>query len=256
MAAYEIDVIRKGVAVLRALRRADGEAGVTDLSRAVGLGKATTFRILYTLTLEGLVKQDPETKRYRLGPELIALGRAATDAYDLRREAKPIMEHLTAETGLPSYLNVAGASEVVCLDHRASLANIDLYGQAGRTLPYHACPSGLVLLAFGPPERVEQVIGRGLQRYASGTIVDADQLRAELERVRRIGYAAAVADLEESVSSISAPIRDHRGEVTAALGLAGFTAMLDIADDLVSRVLRAADAISAQQRSAMAGAVA
>jgi DNA-binding IclR family transcriptional regulator len=251
MPGYEIDVLRKAVLVLRALAEKEGNLGVSELGREIGIGKASVFRILHTLAEHGFVRQDPDTKAYALGPALIVLGQAAADGIDFRREARPAMEDLTAESGMPTYLNVPGTHDVVCLEHVPSLAGINLYGREGHTMPYHACPSGLVLLAYGPPERLERVLADGLRRYASRTLVGKRALRIELEQVRAQGYSVGVDDLEEGVTSIAAPVRDLAGRVIGALGVAGFSHLFDgRVDELVLRVQESAAAISAAGRPA------
>jgi IclR family acetate operon transcriptional repressor len=239
VAAYEIDAVRKAVRVLHALADADGGVGVSELGRDLGIGKASVFRLLRTLAELGLVQQDSETRQYRLGPELIPLGQAASDSIDLRSVARPAMERLTGGTGMPSYLNVAGSRDVVCLEHVRSLSQIDLYGQAGHTMPYHACPSGLVLLAFGPGDRLERAFSLGLPRYGRNTIVSRRALRAALADVRSRGYAFG----------IDAPIFDHHGSVVGALGLAGFSHMFEPRrESLIAAVAGAAAEISSGGR--------
>jgi IclR family KDG regulon transcriptional repressor len=223
------------------------DLGVSDLSKKLGIAGATAFRILYTLRLEGLVKQDSDTKRYRLGADLAALGQAAADRFDVRHEALPTMERLSSESGMPSYLNIAGSSEVVCIEHVASLGNIDLYGRAGRTMPFHACPSGYVLLAFGSPDLLKKVMGAPLRKFGKNSVVDPAAILGILEGVRAQGYAYGESDLEDGVTSVSAPIRDHTGNVIAAIGLAGFSVMFDGHEQrLVEVLLNAAREISTQ----------
>lgn len=243
MSQYELDGVRKTVAVLRALA-ATSDIGVADLSRSLGFGKTTTFRILYTLEKEGLVHQNDSTRRYRLGADLAVLGRAAEDAFDLRSNARPVMEKLAADTGLPVFLNVAGAKEVVCLEHVASLHTLELSGRAGRTLPYHACPSGYVLLANGPDELVQSVMAGELKAFASRT-PDAGELAERIERAKEQGYAFSDSDLDEGVASLAAPIHDIGGEVIASLGLAGFSVIFESTmHELVGALLGAAAQIS------------
>ncbi|MGH3008416.1 MAG: IclR family transcriptional regulator [Gaiellaceae bacterium] len=248
MPEYEITVVRRAALVLRALAQS-GPLGVSELSRELGIGKASVFRLLHTLTQDGLVRQDVSTSRYGLGPELVVLGQAAAEGLDLSAHARPRMERLSQETGLPSYLNVAGALDVVCLKHVPSMAGINLYGEAGHTMPYHACPSGLVLLAFGPPERVEQVIERGLKRYGSQTITEPKLLLEALAAARAAGFASGADDLEDGVSSIAAPITDAAGCVVASLGLAGFSHLFTKRFELlVAAVREAASEISFSSR--------
>jgi IclR family KDG regulon transcriptional repressor len=245
MPNYEIDAVRRAVRVLQGVAESEGGIGVSDLARQLELGKASVFRLLRTLDELGLVEQDSESRQFRLGPELIVLGQAASESIDLRATARPRMERLSSATGMPSYLNVPGNRDVVCLEHVPSLSRIDLYGQAGHTMPYHACPSGLVLLAFGPNERLERALSLGLSRYGRGTIVSRRALRAALEEVRLRGYAFGTDDLEDGVTSVAAPICDARGSVIGALGLAGFSHMFDgRLDSMISAVEEAAADVS------------
>ena len=244
MPEYQITVVRRAALVLRTLAQR-GPLGVSELSREVRLGKTSVFRLLHTLSQEGLVRQDALTSQYSLGAELVVLGQAAVEGIDLRTHARPLMERLSRQTGLPSYLNVPGALDVVCLEHVPSLGGINLYGAAGHTMPYHACPSGLVLLAFGPPERVEQVLERGLNRYGSQTITERKRLHEALAATRDAGFASGVDDLEDGVSSIAAPIKDATDGVVASLGLAGFSHLFSPRfEELVEAVRQAASEIS------------
>jgi len=252
--SYEIDSVTRAVRVLQALADGSGGRGVSELGRGLGLGKASVFRVLRTLSELGLVQQDVETRQYRLGPELIPLGQAAAEATDLRGVARPVMEHLSRDTRMPCYLNVPGDRDVVCLEHVQSLAQIDLYGRAGHTMPYHACPSGLVLLAFGPPERLERVLRLGLRRYGRGTIVGRRAMRAALVEIRARGYAFGIDDLEDGVTSVAAPICDVHGAVVAALGLAGFSHMFDGRQEaMIAAVEAAAMQISTARRRPAVG---
>ncbi|MDQ6522473.1 IclR family transcriptional regulator [Nocardioides sp. LHD-245] len=252
MPRYEVEGVQKAISLLRALARADRPLGASDLGRELGLGRSTVFRLLYTLQLDGMVRQDEETKKYRLGPDLAALGRAASDDFDLRREARPAMEKLAAAVNLPVFLNVPGAADVICLEHVASLNVVELYGRAGSTLPYHACPSGYVLLAFGPAERLEQVLAGPLPRHASAT-PDADALRTVVEEVRRTGVAYGRDDLDEGVSSLAVPLLDSHGHPLASLGLAGFSVAFDDRLDDLTASLRAAAAQISEHPSPAVG---
>lgn len=245
MPRYEIEVIHKAVSVLRVLADSETECGASEIARRIGLGRSSTFRLLYTLQQEGMVRQDPHTRRYRLGPELSVLGRAASDQFELRREARPHMEALTAQTGLPTFLNVPGTHDVICVEHVTSLNTIELYGRVGHTLPYHACPSGYVLLAYGPSDRLDRVLASRLPTFGPNT-PHAESLLRIVADTRSRGYASARDDLEEGVSSLAVPITDPTGETIAALGIAGFSHLVDPRlDDLAAKLQATARAISA-----------
>lgn len=248
MPRYEVEGVQKAVGLLRELALSDGALGASELGRRVGLGRSTVFRLLYTLQLEGFVQQDGATKNYRLGPDLAVLGRAAAEAFDLRREARPAMERLAAETNLPVFLNVPGAADVICLEHVASLNTVELYGRANSTLPYHSCPSGYLLLAFGPQKLLLRVLAGPLTRYASDT-PDAETLRQRVDEARTTGFAYARDDLDQGVSSLAVAVHDIHGHTIASLGLAGFSVSFDERkNDLLDALRKVASQISEHNR--------
>lgn len=245
MAVYEIEAVRRAVAVLRAMAANGGDVGLAELSRTLDMDKSRVFRLLHTLTVEGLVSQDPDTKRFRLGADLAVLGHAAVDSFDLRREARPVMARLTESLGFPTYLNVAGSTDVVCIEHVASLSSIDLYGRAGRTMPYYACPSGYVLLAWGPEDRRTRVMGGMMPRLAAKTPLKPKHLARILDETRANGFAFGDADLEDGVSSMAAPIFSFQGDVIASLGIAGFSLTFDVGrEELSTELVAAAQEVS------------
>src|SRR6266498_5013541 len=63
----------------------EGELGVTDLGRGLGVHKATASRLAATLADGGLIERDPVSDRYRLGFGLIRLVGAALAGIDLVR---------------------------------------------------------------------------------------------------------------------------------------------------------------------------
>jgi DNA-binding IclR family transcriptional regulator len=78
-----------------------------------------------------------------------------------------------------------------------------------------------VLVAWSGEDIFRQVVKRGFQPFTPNTIRDAKRLAAELEKVRRDGYALDREEFQLGLTCIAAPVRDHSGRVVAALGLAG-----------------------------------
>jgi IclR family KDG regulon transcriptional repressor len=242
---YSVESVRRSVHILEAVGRENGALTLVDVSRRVELSKATVFRLLSTLAAEGLIDQDPLTKQYRLGPRMIALGQQALDGTELVNVGRPLLVELTEAFPLIAYLNVPAPSNVLAIERVPRLAGIE-FVRIGYEMPYHACASGLIFLAFGPPVRLAMVQAAPLERYGTGTIASRVELDDAVAQVRERGYAIDRNSLEEGVGAVAAPIRDHRGETVAAVGLTGTTALLaDIGWDRVSdEALRVARAIS------------
>src|SRR5574338_471796 len=90
---YVILAVRNALRVLEAFRD-EGQLGVTELARRLGLHKNNVFRILATLEQQGYVEQCGEHEAYRLGVRCLQLGRSYADARSLLRTARPVLEAL------------------------------------------------------------------------------------------------------------------------------------------------------------------
>jgi DNA-binding IclR family transcriptional regulator len=90
----------------------------------------------------------------------------------------------------------------------------------GSRAPAHCTSVGKALLAFQPAELVQQVIDNGLKRYTEHTITEPAALLTELALVRQKGYALDDEEIEVGLRCVAAPIRDHTGQVTAAISVA------------------------------------
>jgi len=87
--------VDRAAALLLALGDGRGQAGVTELARRLGLHKSTASRLLATLERRGLVDQDRESGKYRIGVAVIRLAEQAERTLDLAGIAMPELERLT-----------------------------------------------------------------------------------------------------------------------------------------------------------------
>ena len=90
----------------------------------------------------------------------------------------------------------------------------------GSRAPAHCTSVGKALLAYQPPEIVKQVLDLGLKRYTANTISDPQKLMDELAQIRTRGYAIDDEEIEAGLRCVAAPIRDHSGQVVAAISVA------------------------------------
>ena len=89
---------------------------------------------------------------------------------------------------------------------------------AGR-LPLHISSSGHILLAYGPPDLQERVLGRPLVRYTANTITTPEALRAALAETRRRGYTVLPGHVHEDAAGVAVPVRNALNDVVAALSV-------------------------------------
>ena len=242
-----VQSVERAISILEFLARY-GWSGVTDIGNALGVHKSTAFRLLSTLEAGGLVEQHADSGKYRLGGGLARLARSVSDEPNLSQQARPGCECLARHTEETVTLNVLEGTECVTIDQIASTSFVVSRSWLGRQTPLHCTSPGKIFLAFMPEEQLAEVLSAPLTRYTERTLVDEAQLRAEISRVRVNGYAVAVDELEDGLTSAAAPVRDQQGEVVAAMGISGPSYRLD-ADQLkklVPLVCQAADMASAR----------
>lgn len=209
--------------VLEALSSRRVPTGISDLAHQVGLHVSTVHRLLSTLVDRGYVRQDPETSRYHLGSRVFALASAADVHLDVRLVARPFLERLMRAAAETANLTIATESEVVYIDQVESAQLVKMFTQTGMRAPLYCTGCGKIFLAHRPAEAIESLLGRPFERHTSRTIVARPALEAELERIRKDGYAVDDEEMEEGVRCIAVPVYDRRSHVAAALSVSGPT---------------------------------
>lgn len=221
-------VVDRVVDILELFARVGPELGVSEVSRALDLKKATTHRLLTSLLRRGLLAQDAVTRRYRLGIKLWELGALVTNSVDWSGRAKPHLERLTSATGETTHLAILSDGQVLYVDKVEGAHSLRMPSQVGRRLPVHCTGVGKALVAFLPDEALKSIVARhGLPRMTTHTITDLAMLRDDLALVRERGYSVDHEEIEEGLTCIAAPVRDHTSHVVAAVSTAGPTSRLE-----------------------------
>jgi DNA-binding IclR family transcriptional regulator len=236
--------VNRAASLLLALGEADGEVGVTELARRIGLHKSTASRLLFTLQGRGLVEHDEDSGRYRLGLALVRLGGHAEKTLDLRSIAIPQLEAVARSVKETATLGVFEHDTVV------SVAWSEPAGRGSdrrlRNMPPHATAPGKVLLSSRPERDVIRLSKIGFTPYTSHTIVRVGLLLEELDRVRRRGFATAFGEHEPTVNAVAVPVFDHRASVVAALEVraSGNRIQPSRVPELIERISEAAAVIT------------
>jgi IclR family transcriptional regulator, KDG regulon repressor len=213
--------VRNAARLLRAFSADEPELGVTELARRLGLAKSSVSRLAATLASEGLVEQDPATRRYRLSINLFELGTLVPVSGELHQAATVPMDRLHFQTSGTVHVGVLEGAEVVYVERRESQSTLLTFGTVGHRNLAHATATGKALLAFLPPgEARARLEARPLVALTQNTITEVGRLLDQLEDARRRGYAEQAEESRIGVGSVAAPIRDATGNVVAAISLA------------------------------------
>lgn len=216
----EIQSVDRAVSVLEFLSR-EGWSGVTEVATGLGVHKSTAYRLLATLKDRGLVEQDLETERYRLGLGLVFLASTVAADLDVVRYARPICQQLSDRTRETVTVSVLAGDEVITVDQMVSSASVLSVDWTGKRLPLHCASDGKVLLAYLSEGRQREILARPLRRFTENTIVDPTVLDAQLHAIRRNGFGYSLEELEIGLNGVAAPICSKGGTVIAAVSVSG-----------------------------------
>jgi len=213
--------VAMAVRLLKSFSEGEAEIGVTTLSRRLGVAKSTVYRLASTLVSEGLLEQNPETEKYRLGMSLFGLGALVRQRMNVATDARPFLFHLREATGETVHLAILEGHEVVFVLNLESNHAIRMRADLGARKPAFCTAEGRAMLAFQSEDAVTEALAKRLVPRTPKTDIDPKKILTALAEVRRTGYAIEDEQSELGMRSVAAPIRNSNGRVIAAIGLAG-----------------------------------
>ncbi|MGB3071557.1 MAG: IclR family transcriptional regulator [Ottowia sp.] len=234
----------KGLKLLEVLAYQVRPMGVTELAAATGMPKSGAHRLLQALLDESYVVRRSEGS-YAASMKLWEIASAALPGFDLCRRARPVMEALASKTGETVHLAVLDGDQVVYVHKVVGRNKSDSSAPVGTRAPAHCVATGKAMLAFKTKERLVKAAS-ALRPITNCTITDPDAFLAQMQTIRRDGYAVTTGEWREGFSGVAAPIFGQAGEVIAAVSISGSCAT--ISGDRIEKLARQVKA-SAQQAS-------
>lgn len=216
----DVRVLDKALDIILTFTRQDSELGPTEVAQRVGIPRSTAHRVMLTLARRGFLEREEATGRYRLGAMFLLLASQVEMQQDLKRAALPVLRQLQQSTGEAVNLNVVYQGERLCIEKIDSQHALRAQISVGSRTPLYAAAPARVLLAFLPEQERERVL-TSLRPVTGNTLIDPEQLRADLARIRETGYATSAGEAVPGVASVAAPVRDHTGEVVASISCGG-----------------------------------
>ena len=245
---YTVDAVVRALKILEALGRSSKELGVLELSKKVEIHVSTVYRLLSTLVSQGMVDQNPDSEKYRLGIKLFELAMTKMRGMEVRKVAFPYLTKLHNEIEETVFLGVCRGTEVLIIETVSESRGIIFQSQVGVGEPLYCTGIGKALLAHLSPKVQETLMKRlRLRRHTPNTITRRPDLRKHLSQVREQGYAIDDEEILMGVKCVAAPILDTSGYAAAALSVVGPS---DRVDDrcqyIIERVLETREEISRQ----------
>jgi DNA-binding IclR family transcriptional regulator len=246
-ARYTVDAAAKALELLSVFSFREPRLSLADLAKRTGIPRATAFRLLSTLEQSGFLAK--EHGAYQLGIKCFVLGNIVAGGLDLRETAHPHLVALRDATRETTQIAILDHWQVVYLERMLSPLPVGfMRARSGAILPAYCTALGKTLLAFRPEGEVAE--WAATQRFTAltpRTITTARRLLKDLSVIRQRGYGLDEEEREKGVCCVAAPVRNHTGDVVAAVSAAGPVHRMprELAGSTVaSAVLSAAAAIS------------
>jgi len=225
------------------------ELGISDISKLMGMSKSTIYGIVNTLVETGMLEQDSESRKYRLGLKLFELGHIVEKRMDIRAEAKPFCMALSEKYSQTVHLATHSEGDVVYIDKFDVPDFLIVYSQIGRRAPMTCTGVGKAMLAYLGQDYIEKyILPKTFAKKTANSIDTAEKLFADLEEIKKRGYALDNEEIEQGLKCVAAPIFNKNSEPVAAVSLSGTAAKMDSipVPTLAADVLKCAGEISAR----------
>ena len=217
-----VQSLGRAFAILEQVARHREGIGLAELSKLVGLHNSTTFHLAKTMVSLGYIRQERETKRYRVGRPLFALAASALDEIEMVNVATPIMEDLSRETGETSHFAVRMGDAVVVIARTSGPGAFQLTDRVGVVRPAHCTALGKIILAALRPDQLKRFLERvDLTPSTKKSITDPAVLLREIAEIRRSAVAVDDGEFNPEVRCIAVPVYNFTGDIVGALGVSG-----------------------------------
>ena len=217
-----VQSLGRAFSILEEIARHREGIGLADLSKRVGLHNSTTFHLARTMVSLGYIRQERDSRRYRVGRPLFALAASALDEIEMVNLATPILEDLSRESGESGHFAVRMGDSVVVIARTTGTGAFQLTDRVGVVRPAHCTALGKIILASLRPDQLKRFLERvELKPSTEKSITDPAALLREIAEVRRSAVAVDDGEFNAEVRCVAVPVFNFTGDVIGALGISG-----------------------------------
>ena len=221
--ASGVKTINKLVTILECFTIDKPSWSLADLTIHLKVPKSSLHRHLLGLEHHGILRRSQD-KLWRLGYRLFIWGTLVTEFATLQHIAERHLRDLVSSTNESAILTIYDKHEVICIDKLESSHSVRMTLKVGARQMPHAGASSKILMAYLPKDEIQAIIeDKGLPKLSNNTIIDPEELKAELARIRQNGYAFSHEETDVAAWGVATPISNIMGDVVAGIGIAGPT---------------------------------
>lgn len=231
--------VARAAALLRAIAASPRrEIGLADLARTLDLERPTAHRILRRLVDEGLVRQNPASRGYQLGPVVYELGLAAQPPLTLYSVSSDALSAVAQGSGDTAFAIIVSGLDGVCLDRREGSYPVKaLMLEVGRRRPMGSGAGSIAMLAAMPTEAADRILDTNATRLRAAGEPDTQALRRMVRRARQAGYAVNAPGEAPEIMSIGVAVRNAYGTPIMGLSICALRFRIEQRLDALARLL-------------------
>ena len=212
--------VGKALTVLDQVASFERPVRFNDLLEGSPFPKATLYRILQNLVTEDLLTFDRNWQTYTLGVRLVRLAHSAWTQSSLAPVARPHLNALSEATGETIHLAQLDGPHVLYLDKRDAKRRVTMFSEAGKVGPAYCTGVGKAMLAHLPDADLRNVLPQqSFHRFTPTTICSERELTAELEQIRRDGFALDREDHEPGIICVAVPVLSRTKQMMGAISI-------------------------------------
>lgn len=220
---YYIKSVIKSLNILNLFSNSRYELSISEISKKLGLGISTTYRLLGTLKYKNYIEQNPHNLKYKLGYAFLNKAfLVSNDESNIIKKSMPYLEKLRDFTKESISLAVLDGANIVYIAKADSYEILRTNIEIGKKLPAYKTALGKILLAHLSPEQFNRLFDKDKLLISDpGFNLNISEFKQYLRKVRKEGIAFDDEEATPGIRCMAAPIRGIDGEVSTAISISG-----------------------------------
>lgn len=221
-----VSTARRTLEVFEVFARERRELSNSDMAKLLSVPDSSSSDLLYTLHSLGYLMRTPRSRRFYPTSRLFDIARHIRRNDPVTAMAREAINRLSSKTNESAFFGVLDTSSVTILAMQPSQLPLRYILDVGSRVSVHASSLGKALLGLKSSESIISFLKRyPLPPVTTQTIVDSDQLLAEIEASKKRGWYETRGEGAEGVNTLA--VSGWLGDQAVAFCLAGPATRID-----------------------------
>ena len=248
---YRAPAVQKAFQILQLVSSSNKGLSLSEIAKTLGFGKSSTFGLIHAMLENGLLNQDPGTKKIFLGPTPVELSLLNWNYLKINKKAQPLLDNLRDKTGESVFLGARSSDRALIIAASDTKKPLKISAPPGESIPLLAGAVGKIFLSLmDDAQLVELIRTKGLPRFTAHSITKETDYLSEIEKVRHKGYALDKEEFMSGVWGVAAGLKNFRG-LPMGIWVVGFASAMD--EDSINRIAEMIVPVSCKLRDILDG---